>query len=184
MHGTAADHTSNWFAWLGSELERLGYKVWVPDLPNADRPNIKTYNEFLLSSGWDFSDNLVIGHSSGAVAMLGLLEVLPKGVRIDTAVLAGAFTKRLAESPSWSMLKELFEKPFDFTVIKKKANQFIFVHSDDDPNCPLEQAEELCDKLRGELIVLHGMGHFSAGLDPRFTKFPELLEIIKKRVEL
>lgn len=182
LHGTSADHSSNWFSWLATELKKLGYEVWAPDLPDADRPNIEKYNDFLLSQSWDFNDNLIIGHSSGAVAILGLLQALPENTKIDTAILAGSFTKRLSESPSWEMLRELFEKPFDFPGIRQKANQFIFVHSDDDPYCPLEQAEELHDKLGGELLVLHGTGHFSAKLDPRFTKFPELLDIIKQRV--
>ena len=182
LHGTSVNHTANWFSWLGAELEKLGCKVWLPDLPNSERPNIEKYNDFLFSSNWDFNDNLIIGHSSGAVAIFGLLEALPKQVKIDTAVMAGAFTKRLSEDPSWEMLQELFERPFDFEAIKKKANKFIFVHSDDDPICPLEQAQELKEKVDGELLVQHGMGHFSARLDPRFTKFPELLDIIKTRV--
>jgi predicted alpha/beta hydrolase family esterase len=183
LHGTEANHTMHWFPWLKEQLEILGYEVWVPDLPQAERPNTTRYNQFLLSQGWDFTDNLIVGHSSGAVAILGLLQALPDDTRINTAILAGAFTKRLPDGdPSWEMLSELFEKPFDFERVKQKAKQFIFVHSDDDPYCPLDQAQELQSKVGGELILMHGMKHFSTNLDPRFNKFPELLDIIKQKV--
>lgn len=179
LHGTKANHSSNWFPWLRQELGLLGYEVWVPDLPQADKPSVRRYNEFLLSSGWDFEDNLIIGHSSGSVAILGLLQDFPEGQKIDTAIFVGAFTERLAESPSWEMLRELFDRPFDFEAIKKKADKFIFMHSEDDPYCPIEQAEYLSEQLGGEFHRFNGMGHFSYELDKRFDKFPELLSVIK-----
>lgn len=179
LHGTGANHADNWFPWLKAELEKIGYEVWVPDLPGADRPDTGRYNQFLLSQGWDFKDNLIIGHSSGAVAILGLLQALPAGVSIDTAILVGSFTKRLADSPSWSMLQGLFSKPFNFEDIKRKSRRFIFVHSTDDPYCPIDQAEYLCDQVKGEFIRFEGMGHFSRKLDEQFDKFPELLQIVK-----
>lgn len=182
LHGTNADHSSNWFPWLKRQLEELGVEVWVPDLPSADRPSVARYNAFLLNQGWDFQDNLVIGHSSGSVAILGLLQALPKDTKIGTAVLVGSFTKRLSESPSWEMLQELFEKPFDFEAIKQKAGHFVFVHSDDDPYCPIAQAKELHAKLGGEFVQMSEMGHFSQKLDPKFDKFPELLDVIKGKV--
>jgi len=184
LHGTDADSSSHWFPWLKDELEKLGHEVWVPDLPRADRPNIDRYARYLFAQDWDFTDNVIIGHSSGAVAILGLLQKMPDRTKISTAILAGAFTKRLAENPSWSMLRELFDKAFDFEAIKQKSDRFIFVHSKDDPYCPIEDARELCKNLAGEFIELDGMGHFTTKLDPRFSKFPELLEIIKTEIIL
>lgn len=184
LHGTSADHSKHWFPWLKSELENLGHEVWVPDLPDAERPNIQKYNNLLLNSGWDFNDSVIIGHSSGAVAILGLLEALPEDVKINAAILAGAFTKRLSESPSWEMLKELFEKPFDFETIKQRVNKFIFAHSKDDPICDINEARELCWAVNGEMIEFDEMGHFTTSHDPRFIKFPELLDVIKSRILL
>lgn len=181
LHGTRATSRDHWFPWLKSELEALGHEVWTPDLPDADRPNIQKYNEYLLGQGWDFNDNVIIGHSSGSVAILGLLQALPEGTKINTAILVGSFTERLLENPRFETLKEIFEKPFNFEQIKQKARRFIFVHSRDDHICPIELAEDLCRQMDGEMIRFDGMGHFIIKHDPRFDKFPELLEIIKTK---
>ena len=174
LHGTSADHTKNWFPWLKLQLENLGHDVWVPDLPGADKPQIPKYNEFLLESDWDFTDNLVIGHSSGAVETLALLEALPENVRIKTAVLVGVFRGDLG----WESLHGM-NKDINMPKVKQKAGKFIVVHSDDDPYCPLEGARWVADQLNASLKIFHGMGHFSESLDPRFNQFPDLLEIIK-----
>ncbi|HSX02124.1 MAG TPA: alpha/beta hydrolase [Candidatus Saccharimonadia bacterium] len=189
LHGTDGTPQSNWFPWLKAELEKDGYLVWAAALPNAHKPNMELYVKTLLSTkydlgscpmGWDYNkDTLIVGHSSGAVAILGLLQALPKDITVGTCVLVGSFKDDLG----WDSLSELFEKPFDFELIKTKAKKFIFVHSDNDPYCPLEHAEYLSKQVGGELIVLPGQGHFSAELNPEYKEFPRLLEIIKEEKE-
>lgn len=76
LHGTDATPQSNWFIWLKGKLEKDGYKVWLPQLPNSDTPNTKVYTDFLLSEpDFTFDDEtIIIGHSSGAVEVLHLLQ--------------------------------------------------------------------------------------------------------------
>ncbi len=183
LHGKGSDHTSNWYDWVKTGLKKQGWEVWVPDLPGWDRPSARQGTKFLLNSGWDFEKNLVIGHSAGAVEILSLLQSLPKKTKINTAILVGSFTKELSEDPDWTTLAGLFTEPFDFTKIRQRVDKFIIVHSDDDPICPLKQARELHTKLGGEFVLIPNAQHFSvsrSGL--RFTKFPELLEIIQQKV--
>jgi len=176
LHGTGSNSQSNWFPWLKQELENRGLKVWVPDLPQSAKPNIKRYNKYILKNkNWPFNENSVlIGHSSGAVAILGLLQQLPKGMVVDTCILVGSFKDNLG----WDALDGLFEEPFDFEKIKKKAKRFIFIHSDNDPYCPLDHAEYLAKKLNGRLIIKKGQGHFNLEKGPEYKQFPLILKLI------
>lgn len=146
-------------------------------MPGSNRPNIDRYNEFIFKN-WAFDkDSTIAGHSSGAVAILGILENLPEGIVIDKAILVAGFTNDL----EWDSLKELFVKPFNWGKIKKHVKQFVFIHSNNDPYVPLKHGELLKEKLGGTLMVLSKRGHFntnSQGQD--LTEFPELLEIIKQ----
>ena len=177
LHGTDSDHASNWFPWLKGELEKLGHEVWVPDLPDAQLPNIERYNKFLLSSGYNFNESVLIGHSSGTSAVYGLLQELPDDANAKAAVLVGTFKGDLG----WDQLHGV-NVPFDFIKIKSKADNFIVIHSDDDPYCPLSGAKEIAGELDAKFILIPGQGHFSKKLDPKYSKFPEILEIIKEKL--
>ncbi len=176
LHGTDDNPDVNWFRWLERELEKKGYKVWVPNLPRADRPNVQRYLKFIRENkDWEFnSETIIIGHSSGAVAALGILQNLPEDVAIEKAILVAAFKDDL----DWDALDELFLEPFDFKTIKKRCRKFIFIHSDNDPYCPIDHAEYLSKQVGGELIIREGAGHFNASRNPEFTKFPFILTLL------
>lgn len=178
LHGTDATPQSNWFTWLKGKLEKDGYKVWLPQLPNSDTPNTKVYTDFLLSEpDFTFDDEtIIIGHSSGAVEVLHLLQKLSDDTKIKAAFLVSAFKDDLG----WDALGGLFDEPFDFASIKTKAGKFTFLHSDNDPYCPIEHAQYLSGQVGGELIIKSGQGHFNTELGEQYKVFPELLEIIRE----
>jgi predicted alpha/beta hydrolase family esterase len=178
LHGTDGSPKSNWFMWLKGILVGQGHAVWLPQLPDAAAPNAKTYTDFLLSNS-DFTfdeDTIIIGHSSGAVEALHLLQHLPDGATIKASILVSAFKDDLG----WDSLKGLFVEPLDFDTIKSHCANFTFIHSDDDPYCPLEHAEYLTLKTGGELIVFEGQGHFNTELGPQYKQFPEILDFISE----
>lgn len=176
LHGTENTSQGNWFPWLKGELEKRDYAVWCPDLPKADHPDLKRYSNYIFGNNdWYFDKNsIIVGHSSGGVAALKLLQQLPKGVIIDRCITAGAFIN----THGWENIKGLFAEPFDFEVIKSHARNFIIFHSDDDPYVPLEDGKMLSNALNGELIIMQGQGHFNLEKGPQYKRFPELLEKI------
>ncbi len=176
LHGTDAGPADNWFLWLQHELENIGYDVWLPQLPHSEKPSTKIYNEFIFSNkNFQFSEEtIIVGHSSGAVEALSLLEHVD--ITIKAAFLVSAFKDWLG----WESLNDLFIPPLDFEKIRGKAENFVFVHSDNDPYCPLDHPKYLTDQVNGGLIIKPGQGHFNTEVGNKYKQFPELLEIIQR----
>ncbi|MDR0462937.1 MAG: alpha/beta hydrolase [Pseudomonadales bacterium] len=178
FHGTGNNSQGNWLPWLKKQLEVKGWQVWSPDLPDADRPDIKRYLAYIEKNMPFVADaqTTLIGHSSGATAGLGWLQSLPNNIMIDQAILISSFHTDLG----WEKLGGLFSIPLDFNRIKTKAKKFIFVHSDNDPYVDLSEAEFLAEKMSGELRLIKGQGHFNLETSPKYKEFPKLLAIIVK----
>lgn len=183
MHGTDGEPESNWFPWLKQKLEERGYEVWVPQLPECHTPNRETYAKFLLARGWDFADNVVIGHSSGAVEVLNLLndDRFPK-LKLAMAVSAWAEGDPLDGGENWlekGQFVNLFPPAgFDFVKMRTKTRETIFFHSTNDPYCPMEQAEYLSENLDAPLIKIQNGGHLGSD----FSEFPELWRAIESNL--
>ena len=179
LHGT--DNTPNdfWFPWLEDLLKTSGYEVFLPELPNNHTPNREAYDKFLRKSGWDFADNLVIGHSSGATTVLNLLSAnwFP---HIQAAVLVGTFlNEKLTKGADWAepgQFDGLFLDNYE-PDLKKKADKFYFVHGDDDPFCDIDDARSLCDQLKGTFVTIPGGHHLggTAGL----MELPKLEAVLR-----
>jgi len=158
-----------------------GYSVWLPQLPAADRPNGANYTDFLLSNKhFKFNkETVIIGHSSGAVEILNLLQRLPARTKIKGAVLVSAFKDDLG----WESLSDLFDTTFDFEKMKKHCGKFIFLHSDDDPYVSLEHPKYLASQTGGELVTFYGQGHFNTDTGPQYKQFPEILQFIEEIIK-
>jgi predicted alpha/beta hydrolase family esterase len=176
LHGTRSSSKQNWLPWLKAELEKRNHQVWVPDLPEAKTPNPALWTPYILENCPFAIDDqtVVIGHSAGAVETLHLLQSIE--TPIHGAIPVGSFNFPLNRDD----LVHLFDEPFDFAKIKQNGGHIVFLHSDDDPSCPLEGAQDLAAKLRAKIVVLPGLKHFSYGDDPRFVELPEILPLIQE----
>lgn len=166
LHGTSGSPTElPWQNWLRKQLELDGYDVYFPQLPDCDRPDLAKYDVFLKDSGWDFVDNVIIGHSSGATTALHLLQQqwFP---RVEAVALIGTFLdETLLDAAAWytpGQFDNLFVEEFVAEHIKTKAGAFYFVHGDDDPYCDYDKARQMCNKLDGVFLTLHGGGHIAS----------------------
>ena len=149
--------------------------MWVPKLPTPYKPRVSRNVKYILDNRkWKFNpESILVGHSSGPVTILGLLNELPDNVMVRKCVLIAPFTKS-----DWEPNSELFDYDFNFEKIKKKSKEFIILHSDTDPYTPLDQPRELAKKLNAKLIVKKGEGHFNLEKGPQYKKFPFLLNLI------
>ncbi|MFZ2512881.1 MAG: alpha/beta hydrolase [Candidatus Saccharimonadales bacterium] len=182
LHGTDGTPTGlPWQGWLQRRLGQAGYEVFFPQLPECHTPDLSAYDTFLRQSGWDFSDNIVIGHSSGATTLLHLLasDWFPK---IKAAVLVGTFlNERLLKEVKWyepGQFDALFIETITPEKIKQGAKAFYFVHGDDDPYCDYAEAKQLYREVDGTFITITGGGHISTS--PKFEKLTQLTEVLRR----
>jgi predicted alpha/beta hydrolase family esterase len=181
LHGTDGNTNVQWYPWLRKQLEANGYSIYGPDLPENHTPNRFLYDKFLQESGWDFKDNLVIGHSSGATTVLNLLQQdwFPK---VKTIVLLGTFLNEdLLAGVDWyepGQFDNLFPDSFDVEKIKRKASNIYFVHGDNDPYCDYDDAKRLCDKLGGKFIAIKNGHHL--GDTSGLVELPQLISALEQ----
>lgn len=178
LHGTDGSCESNWIPWLKQQLEKHAFEVYAPSLPNSAFPNGDAWSDFIIqNTPFRFdTDTIIIGHSAGAALIPMLLQKLPTGTRIKRAILVSGFHIDL----DWDKLKNLQNVPVDYNDLKQKCDDFILLHSDNDPYVPIEEPQELAERLNGKLIIIKGQGHFNLGASPKYKEFPKLLSIILK----
>lgn len=185
LHGTAGNPNENWQPWLRRQLERRGYEVFVPQLPCANHPDWSRYEPFLKTCGWDFADNLVIGHSSGSTAMLRLMQSdwFP---RVDAAVFVGLFVnvRMLEADPAeWynqGMFDELFPEQFRWRTIRDRAGYRLVIHADDDPFCAYDDAQVAAANMDAKLVTVPGGKHLSIG-SGGIDKLPWAIQSLETR---
>ena len=182
LHGTdfgkkQKQRFNNWFPWLKKELEKLDYKVWVPELPEAWHPDLKRYWNFLKC--FDFNkETIIIGHSSGASMVFGILHKLPKNKKIKLAISVSGFYK----DEDWGC-KGLFSEKYDWNKIKKQSEKIYLIWSLNDPYISKEQTDYLAKHSGVKPTIFKNKKHFNLEASPEFKQFPELLEIIKKEIK-
>src|SRR5687767_7911443 len=93
LHGTGTKANEFWFPWLKENLEKRGYQVWLPQLPNDDYPNLKEWLPFILENGKFSEETVLIGHSAGSQVILSVLENLEASVK--QAILVSGYAKVL-----------------------------------------------------------------------------------------
>ena len=178
LHGTDGKPESNWFIWLKEKFEAEGYEVWVPQLPDCHVPSWQKYNDFLLSGKFDFTDSIVIGHSSGAVEVLNLLSD-GRCPHIRFGLLVSGWESGPAIGMDASQFSELFPPSgYDYSLIKTKAHALSMIHGSNDPYVPLQWAQNLAQKLDVKLTVVPNGHHLGAA----YSVLPEIWQIIEPHV--
>lgn len=174
LHGTGTKNTDFWFPWLKTNLEERGFDVWLPQLPNDEKPNLKEWLPYVLQQGKFTEDTVIVGHSAGSQLILSVLENID--IPIKQAILVSGYAKHLRATASDANSTDdvAWEK------VRGKAREFVFINSDNDPwGCDDTQGRIMHDHLGGKQIVLHE-GHMgSTTYNEPYKEFPFLLDLIK-----
>jgi len=174
LHGTGDKNTDFWFPYLKEKLEIKGFEVWLPQLPNAENPNLQDWLSFVLENGNYNRNTVLIGHSAGAQLILSILEKLQDP--IEQAIMISGYAKELPTIPG----AKKNERDFNWMKIKNKCKNLFFINSDNDPwTCDDKQGRIMLDHLGGTQIILHGEGHMgSSTYNQPYKEFPLLDKLI------
>lgn len=151
IHGWGGSPEDGWHPWLRSELEKRGFEVHVPAMPDTEHPKMDAWLKQLIdTAGTPDRDLYLLGHSLGCITILRYLETLEEGQEIGGAVLVAGFADiniTLLENEDINELKTFFETDVDFEKVKRHCKKFVAIHSDDDPYVSLRYADIFQGKI-------------------------------------
>jgi uncharacterized protein len=170
VHGNQTTHWSfAWAAWLKEELEKLGFETFFETMPDSVIARSEYWLPFLKDHVKVGEHDVIIGHSSGAVAAMRYAE----DNKIRGSVLV---------SPCYTDLDDEFEKqsgyydkPWQWDAIKANQDKIALIWGDDDPYIPQEEFNFIAKQLEPTQIKVAGGKHFIER-----EQFPELLQYIKQ----
>ncbi len=170
LHAYGDNSQGSFWPWLKLEVEKRGGKVYVPDLPNTDEPNIQEQMNFVLDN-YKFDENtVVVTHSLGGVVAMKMIPELK--VKIDKLVMMA--------TPLHTDLKDKMPRPaldactdwkFDFEKIKENVRDIAILGDIEDHIVPLSHTREIAEKLSAKYFEKIGqMTHFNNDIEPEVLK--------------
>lgn len=193
IHGLGGKPTDNWYPWLKDELQNKGMVVDVPQMPDADMPNINQWVSFIKDLlVWPNTDMYIVAHGLGSQAVLRYLEGLRISDRIGGLLLVGGFVKlndgsldkAISEHVINIQQKEILQKwldtPIQLSKASKHAEKITSIFSENDPYVSPENAEKFRSELGSKIVMVPGAGHFAkSGAQVAFDAvLDELLKLI------
>jgi predicted alpha/beta hydrolase family esterase len=159
----------HWIPWLKEELEKQGYEVFNPELPNPYEPVyedwLATFQQFPVDE-----DTILLGHSCGGGFLIRYLS--ENIVKVGKVILVAPWI-----DPKKHLKSQFFEFPLDPQLVEKTDGVTTLISLDDGQDV-LTSVEILTKALSGMTIKqFTDRGHFTLG-DMGTNQFPELLKII------
>lgn len=165
IHGWGGYPHEHWLPWLKRQLEKRGYQVEIPSMPETNEPKIDAWVSFLTKLvGMVDKETYFVGHSIGSQAVLRFLESLPTDFQAGGAVFVAGFTKLTPEATpdflSQNIAKPWTERPIDWKKIKQVMKKVVAIFSDNDPDVPMSESNIFKEKLGAKILIEKNKGHF------------------------
>ncbi len=178
VHGWGGRSNEHWLPWLKVELEKLGYEVQVPDMPDTEAPVIEKWVGKLREvAGQPDADTYFVGHSIGCQTILRYLETIDTPVG-GAVFVAGWFNlDNLESEKEKEIAKPWIETPIDLQKVKSILPSPTLIISNNDPYGCFEENKVKFSQINSKIIVMPNAGHLTA--DDGFTELPVALEEFK-----
>mmetsp|Transcript_27972 Transcript_27972/g.55072 ORF Transcript_27972/g.55072 Transcript_27972/m.55072 type:complete len:185 (-) Transcript_27972:175-729(-) len=170
-NGCGKIEKANWYAWLAAELIGAGCEVPLRSMPDPDEAKEVIWLPFIRDVLGCDEDTIVVGHSSGAVAAMRLLEK----TKVKGVVLVSACWTDLG-MPS-EAISGYYARDWPWKQIAGNADWIVQLASSDDPFIPIEEMRFVAKSLQTEYIEKKDEGHFMT------QTFPELKDIVLNKID-
>lgn len=183
IHGWTGSPTDDFFPWAKENLQKAGYEVFVPEMPDSAHPKILPWVEKIKETvGKPRTDDVFIGHSLGCMGVMQYLQTLPESTKVGKVILIAGFEKlkdaAFEALEDWDTFKPWKKAFINYGKIKGMAGSWTALFSDDDPYVSYEDNYKIFEsKLGAKIILEHGMGHFAQ--ESGIRSLPILLELVK-----
>ncbi|OGF20659.1 hypothetical protein A2316_03900 [Candidatus Falkowbacteria bacterium RIFOXYB2_FULL_38_15] len=147
--------------WLKSELEKRGFEVFAPNLPNSNKPNLKEQTKF-ISENFNIDDKtIIVAHSLGGVlAMKMLAENNLKAKKI--IMVAPPAKTEFKDGKKRPAVEEFCDWKFNYSKIKKAVGEVVVIADKEDSVVPIEQPKEIATELNAKFVeVVAPAPHFN-----------------------
>ncbi|MFA5932610.1 MAG: alpha/beta hydrolase [Microgenomates group bacterium] len=179
LQGAGETQESFWLPYTKKELEKRGYKVWLPQLPGIDNPKLKEVLPFILKNGEFNQETVMIGHSAGVPFIFSVLENIDVKIKLAIMV-AGLYEPSTNDPKITKWQKDFLQESYDWKKIKAHCQEFVFINAANDPwGCNDKQGKMMSDKLGGTLII-NEEGHMGSDLFKQpYKEFPLLISLVE-----
>jgi len=163
----------NWYGWLETQLKDLGADVSLEVMPEPLYAYENVWIPFVvekLTRGTPLSECIIVGHSSGAVMAMRLMEKY----KVKGVLLVAAYVSALGDATEEA--SGYFSRPWEWGTMKENTGFIIQMASKDDPLLPLEEQRTVQRELKLEAgttyLEFEDKSHF-------FEPTPELVNVLR-----
>lgn len=176
----------NWYYWAQQQLIDSGMflgGVLLPSMPDPHKARRKVWIPYLLEECGVDHNTVLIGHSSGAVCAMRLLEqhrlagaVLVAACHTDLGHKSEAISHYYPRSETSERFQTGDGGEWKWDAIKRNAGFILQFHSHDDCFIDFKEARFVADKLGSTLFEFRDRNHF-------FKPFPELITALHTQLQ-
>lgn len=166
----------DWFPYAKRELTKLGIETIARTFPDPVYAREKYWLPFLKDELGADENTILVGHSSGAIAAMRFAEKH----KILGSILVGVYHTDLNNEQEKK--SGYFNRPWQWRKIKNNQKWIVVFTSTDDPWIPIAEPRLVAKQLAAEYHEYTDQGHF--GGDRDYPEFPELVQVIKRKLNL
>lgn len=179
IHCWAGKNTDGWYPWLKENIQSKDVEVIIPNMPNADKPSIKEWVDYLNNNIVLDKDTYFVGHSIGCQTIMRYLE--NKDIKVGGMLFIAPWFELILDDftdEDKKIAAEWINTKIDFTKVKSSTGKIECIFSDNDYFVDIKNKEKFENLLNAKTILVHNEGHISS--DDGINEEKTILEELKK----